>query len=258
MKQNSRVLIGLNGAYGRMCQALSKAANDCDKYEIAFGVDNKARDDLRQNYPVFCNFENVPKCDVIVDFSTHTATKSALDFALENALPIVVATTGHTAEERRAIIAAGKRIPVFFAGNTSFGVYVTTLLAKTAAELLDFDVEIVETHHRIKTDAPSGTALALANAIADVKREKLGRDFDIVYGRAGRREQGEIGVHSLRGGTVVGKHEIVFLGDDERLTITHEAENKNVYVHGVFRAIDFLLTQPPAVYGMNDLIKNGT
>ena len=250
----SKIRIGLNGANGRMCRAIKDEISQNSKYIIAFGIDKTPSQN--PDFPIFKEFNDSLTCDVLIDFSYHTATMPALDFAVEKRIPILVATTGHTEEEKARILKAGEDIPVFFESNTSLGVYLTILLAKTAAEFLDesFDVEIVETHHRGKADSPSGTALAIADAIRNVKASK-GKRCTLVTSRSKERVAGEITLHSLRGGTVVGKHEIHFLGDDERLTVIHEAENKSIYVHGALRAVDFLTHAKKGVYGMQDVVR---
>lgn len=250
----SKIRIGLNGADGRMCRAIKDEISRNSRYTISFGIDKTPSQN--PDFPIFNEFNDTLSCDVLIDFSFHSATMPALDFAVKNRIPILVATTGHTEEEKARILKAGESIPVFFASNTSLGVYLTILLAKTAAEFLDesFDVEIVEAHHRGKADAPSGTALAIAGAIRDVKARQ-GKSYEIITSRSKERVRDEITLHSLRGGTVVGKHEINFLGDDERLTIIHEAESKSIYVHGALRAVEFLIHAPKGVYGMQDLLR---
>ena len=253
--KHTKIRIALNGACGRMCRVIVGSVNAGEDFEIAFGVDNRAPD-FSCDYPIFQSFPAASNCDVVVDFSFHTATKSAVDFAIAHDLPIVVATTGHTEEERGYIVNAGKSIPVFFAGNVSIGIYLATLLSKTAAAFLDdsFDIEILETHHRAKADFPSGTALSLANAIAAEKQSAQGEDYTIFVNCSTPRKQGQIRIHSLRGGSTVGKHQVSFLGDGESLSIIHETESKSVYVHGLFKAIKFILRQPAGIYGMDDLV----
>ena len=251
---HSKIRIALHGALGRMCGEIAKAVKEDERFCIAFGVDERTPS-APLDFDVFKDFSEVPPCDVVVDFSFHTATKTALDFAVKNHLPIIVATTGHDEEERQEIYSAGKVVPVFFAGNVSIGVYLATLLARTAAAFLDdgFDVEIIEAHHRSKADYPSGTALALANAIRDEKARK-GKDYALDVNVSNPRTQRQIRIHSLRGGNTVGKHQVIFFGDGESLTITHETESKAVFVHGVLKAIEFVLTKQKGVYGMSDLL----
>ena len=252
----TKIRMGLNGANGRMCRAIAHTVKCNPCFQIAFGVDSKTA--LENNdYPVFKSFQDVPTCDVIVDFSTPSATAYALDYAIAHKVPILVATTGHNEAQRQRIAEAGKSIPVFFASNVSFGTFLLLKLASVAAAFLDdtYDIEIVETHHRIKSDAPSGTALAIASSICAAKEQSCKATYSSTCGHTYRREEHQIGIHSVRGGTVVGKHEVLFLGDDERISITHEAENKSVFVHGALKAAAFLLTQPAGVYSMDDLLK---
>ncbi|MBR4800494.1 MAG: 4-hydroxy-tetrahydrodipicolinate reductase [Clostridia bacterium] len=249
-----RIRLALNGANGRMCRAIAHAVKCDSRFETAFGVDKIVLKD-EQCFPVFSSFDGVPPCDVVVDFSTPKATMSALEFALMKSLPILVATTGHDEPQREKIENASKHIPVFYASNTSVGTYLVIQLAEIAAAFLSYDVEIVETHHRIKADAPSGTALEIASAIRDARRKSSG-EYVLALGHDSRREERQIGIHSVRGGTVVGKHEILFLGDDERIVISHEAENKSVFVHGALKAAAFLVDKPHGLYGMKDLLEN--
>ncbi|MBQ9276158.1 MAG: 4-hydroxy-tetrahydrodipicolinate reductase [Clostridia bacterium] len=249
----TKIRIGLCGARGRMCEAVARIARCSQDFEIAFGVDR--RKDLSHPYfPIFDGFGNLPSADAIIDFSSPTLTSLALDYASETGIPIVVATTGQPAENVEKIRNVSKSVPVFFDSNTSYGNCLLMKLAKVAAEFLDesFDIEIVETHHRIKSDAPSGTALHLSKVVQEAKREAYNKEYTISQGHASRRQERQIGVHSLRGGTVVGKHEILFLGNDERIVISHEVENKSVFAHGALRAAKLLLTAPAGLYDMND------
>ena len=250
-----KIRIALNGTNGRMCQAIAHAVKCDERFQIAFGVD-KTPPHINCDFEVYTSFKDVPPCDIVIDFSTPSATRSALEYALSKHLPILVATTGHTSKERQFIMDAGEHIPVFFANNTSLGTYLMLRLVSLASSFLDdsYDIEIVETHHRIKADVPSGTALSIASAISSAKEQNGGNAYTPVLGHKDKRESRQIGIHSVRGGTVVGKHEVLFLGNDERLTITHEAENKRVFVHGALKAADFLIDKPNGVYGMNDLL----
>lgn len=254
-KNTSKIRLGLSGANGRMCTEIAHIARCNQSFEIAFGVDQTASENALR-YPVFSCFQDIPNCDVIIDFSSPALTSKALEYAIERRVPIVVATTGQTAENLDKIKEASGAVPVFFDSNTSLGNCLLLKLASIASTFLDddFDVEIVETHHRIKADAPSGTALNLARAVQTAKRQSQGQEYTICQGHAERRKPRQIGIHSLRGGTVVGKHEIQFLGDDERLTITHEVENKSVFAHGALKAAAFILHKPNGMYKTEDLL----
>ena len=255
-EEMKKIRIGLCGARGRMCQALARIVRCGRDFEIAFGVDRRT-DTANEFFPVFSSFDNVPQADVLIDFSSPSLTSLALDYATTAHVPIVVATTGQPADNVQKIHDASRRIPVFFDSNTSFGNCLLLKLAKVAAEFLDegFDVEIVEAHHRIKSDAPSGTALHLAQVVQEAKRNTYGKEYTLSQGHSSRRLERQIGIHSLRGGTVVGRHEIHFLGDDERLEIAHEVENKSVFAHGALKAAKLLLTSPAGLYDMNDFSK---
>lgn len=193
------------------------------------------------------------EADVVVDFSHHTAVYDLLDFCEERGLPVVIATTGFTTEELSRIAAAASRIPVFRTANLSMGVAVLCKLAKDAAKAFpEADIEIVEIHHRRKLDAPSGTALMLAEAVREVRP-----DSEILCGRAGqrKRESGEIGVQSVRMGNVVGIHEIHIATDTQVLTLRHEAQNRALFAEGAMTAARFLLGKPAGLYDMDSLMR---
>ena len=189
----------------------------------------------------------------MIDFSSHLASAELLAYVKEHSLPLVLATTGQTDEEKAMIREAAKAIPLFFSANMSLGVALLVSLVKKAAELLkEDDIEIVETHHNRKADAPSGTALMIANAISDTLGGR-----QIVSGRSGlsKREKGEIGISSIRVGNVVGKHEVIFGNDTETITITHEAHDRALFASGAVRAAAFLVHKAPGLYTMQDLVE---
>lgn len=194
------------------------------------------------------------KIDCIVDFSVREAVYDFLPYAVKNSIPCVIGTTGHDAKQLSAIENAAKKIPIFKSGNMSVGINLLIKLAKIGAKSLgdSADVEIIEQHHNQKTDAPSGTALMIADAI---KKELNGGE--IVCGRkgyTGKRTKSEIGIHSVRGGTVTGKHEILFLSDHETITLAHEAESKTIFAAGGVRAARYIIGKPPGLYDMEDLL----
>ena len=238
----------LVGACGRMGAAVIGAAKG--DYRIAAKVDAASNGDgvYRDIYEV------KEECGVIVDFSHHEYTKTVLSYAYEKGLPAVIATTGHTDEELEIIRSFSEKIPVFKSGNMSLGVNALCRLAKEAAALLpDFDVEIIEAHHGTKLDAPSGTALMIANEIKEV------RDAETVYDRSKRRQirpKNEIGVSSIRGGTVTGEHEVIFLGKSERLSIRHSAENRSLFAEGALRAAAYMIGKEPGMYDMKTLLRD--
>lgn len=189
--------------------------------------------------------------DVIVDFSHHTVTKELLDFAVSHRLPMVLATTGHTPQEKEMIHAAAKEIPLFFAANYSLGVALLIELAvQTAKAMPEAQIEIIEHHHDRKIDAPSGTALAIAEAIGQV------RDMQVVSGRSGhgKRTEREIGIHSVRMGNIVGIHEVLIGTKNQCITLKHEAYNRALFAEGALAAAAFLCGKPAGLYDMKSMI----
>ena len=245
----------LCGCGGRMGKAIVAAAkNDCT---IVAGVDINASDlSAVSNFPVYEKISDFPgKADVIIDFSHHSAISSLIDYAKSTKTPLVIATTGHTEEELTLIENASKDIAVFRSGNFSLGINLLISLAKQAAKTLgmDFDVEIVEKHHNKKLDAPSGTAIMIADAIASEREEA-----EYVYDRHSvrkARESKEIGIHSVRGGTIVGEHEAIFAGENEIVTISHSAASREIFATGALRAAVYLSKKEIGLYNMTDMIE---
>lgn len=193
------------------------------------------------------------RADCIIDFSHHSATKTLTDYAARTGTPLVIGTTGQTPEERTMIRAAAERTPIFFAGNFSVGIAVLCKLARQAAAAFpDADVEIVEAHHNRKLDVPSGTALALARAVQDVRPDAV---LNIGRPENGKRQKNEIGVHSLRMGSVVGMHEIHVVTPNQALTLRHDAFDRALFAEGALEAAAFLLGKPAGLYGMEELVK---
>ena len=192
---------------------------------------------------------------MLIDFSFHTAVEQILEYCIRRNLPAVIATTGHTQEEKELIHKAGVSIPVFYSANMSVGVAVTCQLAKQAASVFpQADIEIVETHHHRKMDAPSGTALMLAEGIREVRPDSV-----ITTGRSGqgKREVNEIGIQSVRLGNVVGIHEVMISTGNETITIRHEASDRGLFADGAAVAAEWLIGQPAGVYNMNDYMNQG-
>ncbi len=245
----------INGIGGQMGHALMKAVSDADSgFEIVCGVDPFCKTALP--FPVYASASDVSEpVDAVIDFSVPKATEEILAFCLRTKTPAVICTTALSDELIAKISEASKQIPVFRSGNMSLGVNLMRVLLKQARQTLGdaFDIEIVETHHNRKKDAPSGTALMLADAI----READGTDHPYVFGRSEkdrRREPGEIGFHSIRGGTIVGQHEVRFIGQDEEISIRHEAYSKQVFASGALKAAAFLLTKQNGLFTMEDLV----
>ena len=202
------------------------------------------------------NFKSFATCnvvsDVVVDFSFHSGVRELLEYCISKSLPVVIATTGHTEEEKALITEASKKIPVFYSANMSIGVAVLADLAKKAASSFpDADIEIVETHHNRKVDVPSGTALLLANSI---KEARPSAEFNIGRPENGKRTKEEIGIHSLRMGNYFGKHEIYITTGSETLTLTHEAHNRTLFAEGALKAAAFLCGKKSGLYNMKDMM----
>jgi len=231
----SAIGISLFAPNGRMGQAIAAAVAETDGFEIAEGDG-----------------------DVLVDFSAPDALEASLGRAVSAKIPILVGTTGLTAEADRKIEEASKSVAVLRAANTSLGVALLSDLVERAARTLgsDWDIEILEMHHRMKADAPSGTALALGEAAARGRgtqlRAERGRD-----GIGLKREEGAIGFASLRGGTVAGEHDVVFAGPEERLILSHRAESRMIFARGALAAARFLVGKPAGLYSMRDVIAGG-
>ena len=237
-----------------MGRAIIETAYDNQDFEIVAGV---AIDPAPINlaFPAFFKpSDYTGELDIIIDFTHHSAIDALLAYAGERKTPIVVATTGHTPEELALIDSAAKKIPVFMSANMSVGVNLAAELAKKVASLLkdDFDIEIIEKHHNQKLDAPSGTALMIANEIASVLD---GREY--VYDRHSvrkPRDKREIGLHAVRGGTIIGDHEVIFAGTNELISISHSAQSREMFAAGALAAARFLRGQPPGFYSMKNLI----
>lgn len=223
-------------------------------HRIAAGIDPNPA--ATSPFPVFAAPEECTvQADVIIDFSHHSALPALLEFAEERHLPAVICTTGHTEEELARLARAAERIPVFYSRNMSLGINLLMALCRRAAAALgtDFDVEIVEKHHRNKLDAPSGTALMLADTVASADEEPHPLTFDRTARRA-VRPRGEIGISSVRGGSIVGEHEVIFAGKDEVITLSHAAMSREVFATGALRAAAFLVGKSAGRYDMDDLI----
>lgn len=247
----TRILIC--GACGKMGgNVLSLLENDQTAVAVA-GVDLFPKE---IGVPVYQNFANVQEqADVIIDFSSAQNLQERLDYAKANKLGVVLASTGFNKDDLALIEEYSKEIAIFKTANLSLGVNLMQALCKVTAEILgeNYDVEIIERHHNLKKDAPSGTALMLADSINEVfdnqKEYVNGRD-----GIVGARKREEIGIHAVRGGTIVGEHEVAFCGEDEIITITHSARSKRVFAVGAIRAAKFLYGKPAGLYTMKDLL----
>lgn len=241
------------GIAGHMGQAVLQLCRESG-VEVVGGIDRAPIADA--GVKVYASFDEAPVSgDAIIDFSRPETLASTLRYATENRIPAVIATTGFTPEQLAQIDEAARVTPIFRSANMSVGIALIRQLARKAAQVLGdgFDVEIVEAHHNRKADAPSGTALMLYDAVKDAFDEEP----PMVCGRSGsscKRQKGEIGVHSLRGGTVTGEHEVCFFGPMERVRICHSAENRAVFAAGAVKAAAFLMGREPGLYTMDDLV----
>lgn len=245
------ILCGYNGAMGKH---LIEQIEANPQMEISAGVDRN----LNPSYAFkqYTNFlDDEITGDVIVDFSHHSVISGLLDFAVGKKMPAVICTTGLDSATKEKIVLSAMSVPLFQSGNMSLGINLMIKLAKTAAEALgeDYDIEIIEKHHHRKLDAPSGTALMIADGINEVfsgkKHYQHGRE-----GTNAKRTTDEIGIHAVRGGNIVGEHEVIFAGLEEIVEIQHKASSRGVFAKGALRAAEFLVNQEPGLYNMNDLL----
>lgn len=255
------VRIIMRGCNGKMGQMISGLAAEDQEAEIVAGVD--LSDHMKNPYPVFRSIEKCDvEADVVVDFSSAAGEGAAgvdalLDYCGEKKLPIVLCTTGLSEEQLAHVKEVSEKTAVFKSANMSLGINLLQKLLKEAAAMLapaGFDIEIVEKHHNRKLDAPSGTALALADSI----NEELGGDYEYVYDRSQvrqKRDKKEIGISAVRGGTIVGDHDVIFAGEDEVITFSHRAYSRAVFGKGALEAAKFLAGKPAGMYDMSDVIE---
>lgn len=237
-----RILI--NGAKGRMGHALTSATEELG-LTVSAAVD--VGDDLAAG---------MKQADVVVDFSSHAATQTLLEAAVAQRKPVVLGTTGHSAEAKKKLLTLAAQVPCVWAGNFSIAVNVLFALTRRAASLLgpDYDAEVVEMHHRFKQDAPSGTAARLLEIILEERKLTASALRHGRQGITGARTSGEVGVHALRGGDVVGDHTVIFAGLGERLELTHKASDRAIFARGALRAAQWVVNQKPGVYDMQDVL----
>ena len=246
----------LCGAGGRLGGFIADAAKQDPDFEIAAGVDINGAE--KAGFEIYRSPADFPgTADVLVDCSHPSALRGILDYALPRSLPLVLCTTGYSEEQTEAVRRAAETLPVFRSANMSLGIALLTALVEEVAGVLGagYDIEILERHHRRKLDAPSGTALMLA----DAARRAQGGSAEYVYDRHERRRErprGEIGISSIRGGTIVGEHEVIFAGNDEIIELKHTAQSRAVFAEGALRAARFISERTaPGLYGMDDLMK---
>lgn len=247
----------LSGCNGRMGRAISEMCSKNKETCIVAGVDAYA--EQKYDYPVYSAFSAISEeADVVIDFSSPQILRDLLAYCTAKKLPVVLCTTGYSEEELMLIEKASSEIPVFRSGNMSLGINVLMMLAKRAAQVLadSFDIEIIERHHNQKLDAPSGTAIMLAESVESALCYESNRVYDRHLVRA-KRGRNEIGIHSIRGGTIVGEHEVIFAGENETIELSHSAGSREVFAAGAIRAAIYLAVDKRAgKYNMDDLIRD--
>lgn len=232
----------INGINGKMGQVLQNEIDNVDNMKVVAGISrNDNPEDIKE------------EIGVIIDFSTPEGSLNILKYAKKNNIPVVIATTGFTEEQQKEILDYSKDLPIFQSSNMSFEInLMCDIVSKLAKQLTNSDIEIVEVHHRNKVDAPSGTALMLANSINEDS------DREYVYDRHSKKQKRtdrEIGISSIRGGTEVGKHTVYFFGDNESFEITHTVNSRSIFAKGAIKAAEYLINKPNGFYNMKDLIK---
>ena len=245
------IMHGCNGAMGQVISSLAEADGEM---EIVAGVDLNT--ERKNGYPVYASLEECPRADVIIDFASAKAVDHLLDYCAATGTPVVLCTTGLSEEQIRRVEETAEKAAVLRSANMSLGINLLLKLVKEAARVLaaaDFDIEILEKHHNRKLDAPSGTALALADSI----NEAMESQYHYVYDRSSRRQKRdpkEIGIQSVRGGSIVGEHDVIFAGEDEVVTISHTAYSRAILAKGAVAAAKFLAGKTSGLYDMADVI----
>lgn len=244
------IITGANGKMGKVVKSVIDGRDDC---KIVAGVDIYGDS---ADFPVYRSISDVKEnADVVIDFSNPSLLDELLAYGKENKAALIIATTGYDEEQKKKIEQASKDSAIFFTYNMSLGINLLANLAKKATEVLGggFDIEIIEKHHNQKIDAPSGTALMLADAICEVTSEPMKYEYDR-HSKREKRTANEIGLHSVRGGTIVGEHEIIFAGRDEIITLSHSARSKEIFAVGAVNAAVFMKGKDAGLYDMSKLI----
>jgi 4-hydroxy-tetrahydrodipicolinate reductase len=243
----------VNGALGKMGKVLTRCVKEDKDLELVCGASLPTGETT--DYKLYTKMIDIEEsADVIIDFSHFSALDDVLAYATKSKTALVIATTGFTKEQLEKIKEASKIIPIFHSSNMSLGVNIVLKLVKEAAKALKgFDIEVIEKHHNKKVDAPSGTAIMIANAMKEVLPEatyNYGR-----HGRDAKRVEGEIGIHAIRGGSIVGEHEAIFAGLDEEVMISHRAQSKDIFANGAIAAAKYLVGKEAGYYNMDDMLR---
>lgn len=244
----------INGCNGKMGQELAKAIEKNDNFKTICGVDRIDTGDNK--FSVYTDITKIAEePDVIIDFSVPISTFNVLQYAVEKHIPIVICTTGFSKEELEKIEELSKQVPIFRSSNMSYEInLMSKLVAQITRYLKDSDIEIIETHHNRKVDAPSGTALLLADSINNELNNEMHYEYDRHVKRE-KRDKKEIGIHSIRGGNIVGTHTVTFFSENETFEITHTATSRGVFAEGALKAAEYLVLQNNGLYSMDDLIR---
>mgnify|MGYP002621933356 CR=1 FL=1 len=249
------VKIIMHGCNGKMGQTITGIAAADEQVEIVAGVD--VYDGIQNSYPVFPSIDSCDvKADVIIDFSTASAIDALLDYAVAKQIPVVLCTTGLSESQLAKVEEAAKKTAILKSANMSLGINTIMQLLQDAVKVFapaGYDIEIVEKHHNLKLDAPSGTAIALADSMNEV----MDHSYEYIYDRSQRRQKRdakELGISAVRGGTIVGEHEVFFAGTDEVIEIKHTAYSKAVFAKGAVEAAKYLMDKKPGHYEMRDVI----
>lgn len=246
------ILSGCCGKMGRVIAREIEARDDC---KIVAGVDIVSDSSL--GFTIYDDFSKIQEvADAIIDFSNPANLNGLLAFATAKKVPVVLCTTGFSTEQVAEIKKASEKTAIFYSGNMSLGINLLIELSKMAEKVLGsaFDVEIVEKHHNLKLDAPSGTALMIADGISEVMEQEPQYVYDRHSYRK-KRDKNEIGIHAVRGGTIVGEHQVIFAGHDEVITLTHQAQSKEVFAIGSINAAVYLSGKNPGMYDMSDMLQ---
>lgn len=248
----TRIIIsGCGGKMGRVLFACAAQREDCT---VVAGVD--VHTGVQDAFPVYCSpLEIKEEADVLIDFSNPSLLPDLLAFGKKTHMPLVLCTTGYDKEQGNAVKQAAQEIPIFYSGNMSIGINLLIELAKKAAQVLgeNFDVEIIEQHHNQKIDAPSGTALMIADGVVEAENRSMHYVYDR-HSQRRKRSPDEIGIHSIRGGTIVGEHAVIFAGPNEVITISHSAQSKEIFAAGALNAAVYLVGKGAGLYSMSDFI----
>ena len=247
------VKIIISGINGRMGRAIEQMCESDDRYEIVAGIDINLG--VPHGFPTVQSVSELDcKADAIIDFSHHTMAKALCEYAVKTGTPVIFCTTGYTDEELDMISKASESVAVFRSGNMSLGINLLIELSKKASEILEgFDIEIIEQHHNQKLDAPSGTALMIADGIKSVRQ-----DSEYVYDRTQvrrKRAENEIGIHAVRGGSIVGEHEVIFAGRNENVILRHSALSREVFADGALKAASFIKGKGAGMYNMSNVLE---